>query len=71
MALDNFMLLRGFLEHSRTAETSVQKCSKPDNFNLKVQKFSGEGHSPSPDHGLKTFLGPYGRVATGEGRLAQ
>ena len=30
MALDNFMLLRVFLEHSRTAETSAQKCSKPD-----------------------------------------
>jgi len=48
MALDNFMLLRVFLEHSRTAETSAQKCSKPDNFNLKMSKIFRGGEQPLP-----------------------
>jgi len=59
MALDNFMLLRVFLEHSRTAETSAQKCSKPDNFNLKMSKIGNgeERHrsSPLPKRASKTW----------------
>ena len=48
MALDNFLLLRGCLEHSRTAETSAQKCSKWDNFNLKFSKILWVGAQPLP-----------------------
>jgi len=75
IALDNFMLLRECLEHSRTSETSVQKGSKLD-INLKISKIFWGGaqpiHRPSPDQGLKNhFLCPDERVATGEGRLAQ
>ena len=59
MALDNFMLLRVFLEHSRTAETSAQKCSKPNNFNLKMSKIGNgeERHrsSPLPKRASKTW----------------
>jgi len=57
MALDNFMLLRGFLEHSRTAETSAQKCSKPDNFNLKSSKIFWGGAQPLPRPWPKNLFG--------------
>ena len=51
--------LRGCLEHSRTAETSAQKCSKPD-INLKISKILWGGAQPiprpSPDQGVKPFF---------------